>query len=230
VALAVFKTVCDLTIVGLGGFDSHALPPARVRSHSVMMRIFELFDRRSVRVVVAAALMIPAAAGAQRDTARVAGPIRSAADIPRDSAVPPISPRRAFLYSFLVPGSGQSILGRHKAAATFLFVEAVCLAMIRESGADVHEARRSADDSLIVSYVDQFGNPAVTKAAPRFGGAEIHTREAHVEDWAALMVGNHLFSGADAFVAAHLWDVRVRLGMRTTPGGRALAIRATIGR
>ncbi len=29
VALAVFKTVCDLTFVGLGGFDSHALPPAR---------------------------------------------------------------------------------------------------------------------------------------------------------------------------------------------------------
>ena len=29
VALAVFKTVCDLTFVGLGGFDSHALPPTR---------------------------------------------------------------------------------------------------------------------------------------------------------------------------------------------------------
>jgi hypothetical protein len=28
VALAVFKTVCDLTFVGLGGFDSHALPPS----------------------------------------------------------------------------------------------------------------------------------------------------------------------------------------------------------
>jgi hypothetical protein len=34
VALAVFKTVCDLTFVGLGGFDSHALPPAR-RSDAV---------------------------------------------------------------------------------------------------------------------------------------------------------------------------------------------------
>ena len=29
-ALAVFKTVCDLTFVGLGGFDSHALPPTRL--------------------------------------------------------------------------------------------------------------------------------------------------------------------------------------------------------
>ena len=196
-----------------------------------MMRIFEFLDRRSARgVVLAAALAVPAAAVAQRDTARAAGPIRSATDIPRDSLIPPISPRRAFLYSFLVPGSGQSILGRHKAAAAFLFVEAVCLAMIRESGADVHEARRSAGDSLIVSYVDQFGNPAVTKAAPRFSNTEIHTREAHVEDWAALMVGNHLFSGADAFVASHLWDVRVHLGMRAAPGGRALAISATIGR
>lgn len=195
-----------------------------------MIRIFDLFDRRAMwGFVVAAAFAVPGAVRAQRDTARLE-PIRSTADIPRDSLVPPISPRRAFLYSFLVPGSGQSILGRHKAAAAFLFVEAVCLAMIRESGADVHEARRSAGDSLIVSYVDQSGNPAVLKAAPRFGSAEIHTREAHVEDWAALLVGNHLFSGADAFVAAHLWDVRVRLAMRNTPDGRALAIGATIAR
>ena len=199
-------------------------------SFLVMIRIFELLDRG--RLVVALALLLPATGAAQRDTARAAAPpaIRTGADIPHDSIVPPISPRRAFLYSFLVPGSGQSILGRHKAAATFLFVEAVCLAMIRESGADVHEARRSPGDSLIVSYVDQSGNPAVIKTAPRFAGAEIHTREAHVEDWAALLVGNHLFSGADAFVASHLWDVRVRLGMRTTPDGRALAISATIAR
>jgi hypothetical protein len=196
-----------------------------------MIRLFDLFDRRSLRSLVAAtALAVPATAFAQRDTARALPPIRSDVTIPRDSLVPPISPRRAFLYSFLVPGSGQSILGRHKAAAAFLFVEAVCLAMIRESGADVHEARRSSGDSVIVSYIDAVGNPAVFKTAPRFSGTEVHTREAHVEDWAALLVGNHLFSGADAFVASHLWDVRVRLGMQTTPGGRALAISATIDR
>jgi len=196
-----------------------------------MKRLFNLFDRRSLRkFVVLAAWAVPATAFAQRDTVRAIAPIRSDVTIPRDSLVPPISPRRAFLYSFLVPGSGQSLLGRHKAAAAFLFVEAVCLAMIRESGADVHEARRSSGDSVIVSYIDAVGNPAVLKAAPRFSGTEVHTREAHVEDWAALLVGNHLFSGADAFVAAHLWDVRVRLGVQTTPGGRALAIGATIDR
>ena len=28
-----------------------------------------------------------------------------------------------------------------------------------------------------------------------------------IEDWIALLVFNHLVSGADAFVAAHLWDL-----------------------
>jgi hypothetical protein len=170
------------------------------------------------------------AAGQRSDSARVLEPIRPLSSIPLDSLNPPISPRRAFLYSFLVPGSGQSVLGRHKAAATFLFIEAICIAMIRESGADVHEARRSANDTLIVSYVDASGNPAVTTAPPRYGSAEIHTREAHVEDWAALLVGNHLFAGADAFVAAHLWDVPVHLGLRATPGGHALVIGASLRR
>jgi hypothetical protein len=168
--------------------------------------------------------------GQRPDSARALDPIRPLSSIPLDSLNPPISPRRAFFYSFLVPGSGQSVLGRHKAAATFLFIEAICIAMIRESGADVHEARRSANDTLIVSYVDASGNPAVTTAPPRYGSAEIHTREAHVEDWAALLVGNHLFAGADAFVAAHLWDVPVHLGLRATPGGHALVIGASLVR
>jgi hypothetical protein len=38
------------------------------------------------------------------------------------------------------------------------------------------------------------------------------------------MVGNHLFSGADAFVASHLWDVPIHVGMRLTPGGRGFVV------
>jgi hypothetical protein len=91
----------------------------------------------------------------------------------------------------------------------------------------VHEARRSASDSVVTSYVDSFGNPVVTKVAPRFGSPEIKTREAHVEDWIALLVANHLFSGADAFVAAHLWDVRARLALRVLPTGTGLAANIT---
>jgi hypothetical protein len=168
---------------------------------------------------------LPASVRAQRpDSTPPREPIRALSTVPPDSIHPPISARRAFFYSFLVPGSGQAILGRNKAAATFMLVEAICVSMIRESGADVHEARRLANDTLIVSYVDAAGNSAVTTVPPQFGSAEIHTRQAHVEDWAAVLVGNHLFAGADAFVASHLWDVPIHVGMRLTPSGHAFVV------
>jgi hypothetical protein len=199
----------------------------------IMMRSLSISNlRRGMGAAAAiAALALPSRGFGQRpDSAAAREPIRSLATVPPDSLNAPISARRAFFYSFLVPGSAQSMLGRHKAAAAFMLVEAICLAMIRESGADVHEARRAANDTLIVSYVDAAGNPAVTTAPPRFGDAEIHTREAHVEDWAALLVGNHLFAGADAFVASHLWDVPVHVGMHVMPGGRGLALAVAIQR
>ncbi|HTJ22583.1 MAG TPA: hypothetical protein VL383_09325 [Gemmatimonadaceae bacterium] len=171
------------------------------------------------RTLIAVAALLVAAvvpAGAQRpDT------VARTSVAPPDSLKPPITPRRAFLYSFVAPGYSQSILGRHKAAMAFLFVEAVSIAMIRESAADVHEARRTANDTIVVAY-GPGGSPPTT-ATPRFSGAEVRTREAHVEDWVALLVANHLFAGADAFVAAHLWDVPAHLGFRVLPGGAAVS-------
>ena len=156
-------------------------------------------------------------AGAQRPDSAHALP--TTATIPRDSLVPPITPRRAFLYSFLLPGYAQSILGRHKAAGGFILMEAISLAMIRESAADVREARRFENDSLVIAY-GAGGKPVLEPG--RFGSAEVKTRRAHVEDWTALLVANHLCAGADAFVAAHLWDVPARLGLRRSPNGTML--------
>jgi hypothetical protein len=143
---------------------------------------------------------------------------------PGDSLRPPLTPRRAFFYSFLVPGYSQSVLGRHKAATAFVLVEAITLSMIRESAADLHEARRMVNDTVVVSYVDESGNPKIVVAPPRFGDADVHTRAAHVEDWIALLVANHLFAGADAYVAANLWDVPARLGLRMLPHGGVLSM------
>ncbi len=137
---------------------------------------------------------------------------------PEDSLKPPIGPRRAFLYSFIVPGYSQTVLGRNKAAAAFILAEAISIAMIRESAADVHEARRTENDSLIVSYVDASGQSAITKSPPFFTDVDVRARRAHVEDWIAFLIANHLFAGADAFVASHLWDVPARLGLRVLPG------------
>jgi hypothetical protein len=182
---------------------------------------------RFSRTILTAAFLLPAAAWAQATQTTQAprpAPIVPAPAIPRavvDSFTPPLSPRRAFLYSLLLPGSAQSILGRHKAGAAFVFVEALTLGMIRESAADVHEARRLAGDSTVISYVDNSGNALILKAPRQFDDTYIQAREAHVEDWIALLVANHLFAGADAFVAAHLWDVPARLAVRMLPRGGA---------
>jgi hypothetical protein len=139
----------------------------------------------------------------------------------------PITPRRAFFYSFLVPGYSQTVLGRHKAAAAFILVEAISLSMIRESIADVNEAKRTENDTLIISYVDGQGAPVVQTAPPRFTSQDVRTRRAHVEDWAALLVANHLFAGADAFVAANLWDLPQRIGLRVLPRNGGAVVSAS---
>lgn len=173
------------------------------------------------------ALVLPAVVAAQRpDTVARRIPI-PLVHVAADSLTPPISPRRAFLYSFLLPGFAQSILRRHRAGATFVLVEAISLAMIRESAADVHEARRLEGDSIVVSYVDASGNPGIVRGPPKFDDKYVHTRQTHVEDWAALLVANHLFAAADAFVAANLWDVPARLAMRLQPHGAVVSASVT---
>jgi hypothetical protein len=163
-------------------------------------------------------LLVSPLFGQQPDSLRVSAlPAVSAA---ADSLRPPISPRRAFLYGFLAPGYAQSVLGRHKAASAFLLVEAISLAMIRESAADLHEARRFENDSLVISYGT---NGIPIKVPGRFGNNEVRTRRAHVEDWIALLVANHLFAGADGFVAANLWDVKPKLAFRATPHGASIS-------
>lgn len=182
------------------------------------------------QLIVSLLAIAPFAAplGAQRtDSTSKAAPAstRSADSIPKA----PLGPRRAFLYSFLIPGYSQTVLGRNKAAAAFVLAEAISIAMIRESAADVHEARRTENDSIVVSYVDAQGNALVTKTAPRFTDVDVHTRLSHVEDWIALLVANHLFAGADAFVSANLWDVPIRLGVRALPDtGSPGAIRTAL--
>ncbi len=131
-----------------------------------------------------------------------------------DSLKPPISPRRAFLNSLFLPGSAQNRLGRNRVAAGIIGVEAMSIAMIRESSAGVREARRQNGDSLVISYVDPTtGNrlPVPVLERRRFGDDEISARRSHMEDWIALLIANHLFAACDAFVAASLWDVNARV-------------------
>jgi adenylate cyclase len=53
----------------------------------------------------------------------------------------------------------------------------------------------------------------------RYTADLVRTRRLHVEDWLAVIGFNHLFAGADAFVAAQLWDVPVQLTAVPRPSG-----------
>ena len=53
----------------------------------------------------------------------------------------------------------------------------------------------------------------------------ISIRRGHVEDWIAFLIANHLFAGADAYVAAHLWDLPSLINISQTSAGTVLAAR-----
>jgi hypothetical protein len=218
---------CDLTASGrVGSIPIHSrqhLP----YSLGVATPLLRAWFFSALTLVIGLAALAGSAAGQRPDTNRVrrvtpAGPTA-------DTIKPPISPRRAFLYSALLPGYGQAILGRNKAAAVMLAVEAMAIAMIRESGADVREARRMSGDTVVISYVDASGNTSATPAtvARRFDPQYVHARQSHVEDWVAFLFANHLFSGADAFVAANLWELPAQLSVRVTPDGASVGAKLT---
>jgi len=150
---------------------------------------------------------------------------------------PPLTPKRAFLYSLLVPGAGQAALDRYRAGGVFFLSEAIALAFVHRSAEDLRLARQFKADSTPASYqVDQAGQqviggdgrPAVaTWTVGRYNDALVRARRTHYEDWLAVVVFNHLFAGADAFVAAQLWDLPARVGVGAAPDG-STAVVATL--
>jgi hypothetical protein len=186
--------------------------------------------------IVATALLAATASGARAqiqalDTARIP-------DI--EFPGPPITPRRAFLYSLVVPGAGQAKLNRSYAGASFVLVEAVALTLVHRSAEDLRIARRFQGDSMPLSYQinattglvarDTLGNPIVSSwQQSRYTNNYIRTRRLHLEDWMALLVFNHLFSGADAYVAAQLWDLPARIGVSRTSNGPTITATIPFG-
>jgi hypothetical protein len=200
--------------VGLGGFDSHTLPPPSGVSPRVKFSLLRF--GAAVTVLCGAPLTI----AAQRpDTARAVVAPPSDSGIPEELK-PPISARRAFLSSLLLPGYGQSVLGRTRSGAMMLAMEAISVAMIRESALGVREAKRNAADSNLVAFVDASGNVAVRYERGGFTRGLIKARKEQVEDWVAMLIGNHLFSATDALVAALLWDLPAEVSVG---GGRNAA-------
>lgn len=144
---------------------------------------------------------------------------------PRPELQPPLSPRRAFLYSLLMPGYSQSVLGRHRAGALQLVFEAAAIVMIRQSAADVREARRNLADTIVVSFVNESGQPEIRKQATPFSAGLLRSRRSHLEDWIAVLIANHLFSAADAYVASLLWDLPVEVQAEARRGETRVGLR-----
>lgn len=165
---------------------------------------------------------------AARDAAE--SPVRRRRAPVADSLGPPITPRRAFLYSLLVPGAGQAKLDRGYAGGMFFLIEVSALVLVHRSAEDFRIARRFAGDSIPLRFnvnastglpiLDASGSPQVAAwSVPRYDDAYVRTRRLHYEDWLAVMIFNHLFAGADAFVAAQLWDLPAKVALRRSPAG-----------
>jgi hypothetical protein len=177
------------------------------------------------RVFIAAILIAvttsPIQAQRRPDTSRVAVDTSG----PRPERKPPLSPRRAFLYSLLLPGYAQSVLGRTRAGTLIVAFESVALIMVRQSAADVHEARVNALDSVAVSFVDANGAPSVRYEKTEFPAQLLKVRRAHLEDWLAVLAASHLFAAADAYVASLLWDLPAEVSLRASPRRTEFAFR-----
>lgn len=165
--------------------------------------------------------------GQRADSARagVSAPARAA----QDSATRlRISPGRAFLTSTLLPGFGQVRLGRPKAATLFIAIEAGTVGMSIKSWSDLSEAKAARSDTVVTSVLDAQGKPVIdpvtgkprTTSAPRNPNlvGRIKARRTHLEDWIAAVVFNHLFAGADAYVAANLSDLDANVRAGYSPG------------
>jgi hypothetical protein len=152
---------------------------------------------------------------------------------------PPISPGRAFLYSALIPGLGQAALNRKYTGAAFFLVEAFSLSLLHRSADELRVAKAFVGDSMPLRYdVDSTtgiarrngnGDPIVAQWQPSgYTAALVRARKLQVEDWVAVVIFNHLISGADAFVAANLWDLPQHVSLRAFPvrGGAGLVVSA----
>jgi hypothetical protein len=160
-------------------------------------------------------------------------------DSSRVGLAPPISPRRAFFYSLAVPGLAQARLNRPLVGAGFFLVEALAIGILHRSADDLRTARAYERDSIPVRYavdaatgqaqLDALGRPVVAQWGPSYYNKDLtRARRLQVEDWSAILVFNHLIAGAEAFVAAQLWDLPQHVKLRAVPMRKGWGIGAEL--
>lgn len=183
------------------------------------------------RLLVAVAVASLLCAAGTTAVAQAPATERDTSLIPRS----PLTPRRAFITSLLVPGLAQSQMGRGT-GILFATVEALSITMYAKSSRDLAVAKAFVSDSAPLLYSvdavtgqplrDSTGAAIVAEwTTTRYGPGTVRARRTHVEDWIALMIFNHLVAAADAFVAAQLWDLPSRVTLRASPRGAIVTAR-----
>jgi hypothetical protein len=137
---------------------------------------------------------------------------------------PPISPRRAMLYSLLLPGYAQSRLNRPTASILFAVGEVLSIGMARKAALDLREARQAPTDSIPVGFSADTLTGVVTATGYTRNRlvARVGARRTHYEDWLAAIIFNHIIAAADAYVAANLWDFNANIAVAPTHNGAAV--------
>ena len=108
-------------------------------------------------------------------------------------------PMGAFWRSLLFPGWGQAATGRQTTGAIFVAWEGVTAMM-------TFKAQQEAN------YMKETGS------------ANLRAKRQEVQDWLVLWVFNHLFSGAEAYVSAHLQDFPADLRIHAVPRGIGISV------
>jgi hypothetical protein len=111
-----------------------------------------------------------------------------------------ISPLNAFWRSLLIPGWGQARLNRKLTGGIFVAWEGVTLGMSLKTRRELSFLRRNGGS-----------------------GRADEKRQEH-EDWLVLLGFNHLLSGLEAYVSAHLADFPGDLRIEAVPGGVGAAV------
>ncbi len=178
-------------------------------------------NRILLALALALACLAPGATAAQdpapRDTARRPIEIRGdTVPIVPDSLLR-ITPRGAFLRSLVLPGWGQSELGATGRGGVYFLLETGSLWMVLKTHQKLQEARE------LETIARETGEIGPTAKHPL-----VRDRENQKEDWITLSIFWLFFSGADAFVAAHLQDFDVHVNAVPRPGGGGTELRATV--
>jgi len=129
---------------------------------------------------------------------------RDTVKVPVFRVPPPVSPLAAMARSMVLPGWGQAVLHRRGAGAFFVFWEGLTLTMTLKASRQLHYMRATGSEAA-------------------------DDKKQEVQDWAVLLGFNHLLSGAEAFVAALLWDFPAEIAPQALPNGdAALGVRVPI--